>query len=121
MISSIEQKTEGAGRKQEMAKEYREKIEKELREICHDVLVSIDLDLGIYEVEEKKAPGIVHLAREIITKNMRGGPKPAEPSLRHLYAQPTVDTVIPFLTGATFFSLTYRLIEFRVYGMIADA
>lgn len=39
VISSIEQKTEGSERKQQMAKEYREKVEKELREICYDVLV----------------------------------------------------------------------------------
>ena len=41
VISSIEQKTEGSERKQQMAKEYREKVEKELREICNDVLVCI--------------------------------------------------------------------------------
>ena len=41
VISSIEQKTEGAERKQAMAKEYREKIEKELNEICRDVLVRL--------------------------------------------------------------------------------
>ena len=40
VISSIEQKTEGSERKQQMAKEYREKIEKELNDICGDVLVS---------------------------------------------------------------------------------
>lgn len=40
VISSIEQKTEGSERKQAMAKEYREKIEKELKDICNDVLVS---------------------------------------------------------------------------------
>lgn len=40
VISSIEQKTEGSEKKQQMAKEYREKIEKELRDICYDVLVS---------------------------------------------------------------------------------
>jgi len=39
VISSIEQKTEGSERKQTMAKEYREKVENELREICRDVLV----------------------------------------------------------------------------------
>ena len=39
VISSIEQKTEGSERKQSMAREYREKIEKELRDICQDVLV----------------------------------------------------------------------------------
>ena len=39
VISSIEQKTEGSERKQQMAKEYREKVEKELRDICNDVLV----------------------------------------------------------------------------------
>ena len=41
VISSIEQKTEGSERKQQMAKEYREKIEKELNDICGDVLVSL--------------------------------------------------------------------------------
>lgn len=38
VISSIEQKTEGSERKQQMAKEYREKVETELRTICNDVL-----------------------------------------------------------------------------------
>merc|ERR1711876_152927 len=43
VISSIEQKTEGsAERKQQMAKEYREKVEHELREICNDVLGLLD-------------------------------------------------------------------------------
>jgi len=42
VISSIEQKTEGAERKQQMAKEYREKVECELREICQDVLTLLD-------------------------------------------------------------------------------
>jgi len=42
VISSIEQKTEGSERKQQMAKEYREKIEKELRDICKDVLNLLD-------------------------------------------------------------------------------
>ena len=39
MISSIEQKTEGNDRKQAMSKEYRDKVETELRDICNDVLV----------------------------------------------------------------------------------
>jgi len=42
VISSIEQKTEGAEKKQQMAKEYREKVEGELREICNDVLNLLD-------------------------------------------------------------------------------
>merc|ERR1712064_129020 len=41
-ISSIEQKTEGSERKQQMAKEYRDKVECELREICNDVLGLLD-------------------------------------------------------------------------------
>merc|ERR1711893_336279 len=41
-LSSIEQKTEGSEKKQQMAKEYREKVETELREICHDVLGLLD-------------------------------------------------------------------------------
>lgn len=39
VISSIESKTDGSERKQSMSKEYREKVEKELRDICYDVLV----------------------------------------------------------------------------------
>uniref|UniRef100_A0A8C9PW84 14-3-3 domain-containing protein n=1 Tax=Spermophilus dauricus TaxID=99837 RepID=A0A8C9PW84_SPEDA len=38
VVSSFEQKTEGAEKKQPMAREYIEKIETELREICNDVL-----------------------------------------------------------------------------------
>ena len=39
VISSIEQKTESSEHKRAIAKEYREKVENELREICRDVLV----------------------------------------------------------------------------------
>lgn len=42
VISSIEQKSEGSDKKQEMAKAYREKIEKELQDICNDVLNLLD-------------------------------------------------------------------------------
>jgi len=43
VISSIEQKTDGtAERKQQMAKEYREKVEGELKDICNDVLGLLD-------------------------------------------------------------------------------
>ncbi|MBN3308457.1 14-3-3 protein zeta/delta [Amia ocellicauda] len=42
VVSSIEQKTEGSDKKQAMAKEYREKVEKELKEICQDVLNLLD-------------------------------------------------------------------------------
>ncbi|XP_041797512.1 14-3-3 protein zeta-like [Chelmon rostratus] len=38
VVSSIEQKADGSERKQTMAKEYREKIEGELEEICREVL-----------------------------------------------------------------------------------
>jgi len=40
VINSIEQKTEGLERKQQMAREYREKVENELREFCYEILVS---------------------------------------------------------------------------------
>ena len=50
VISSIEQKTDGsAERKQTMAKEYREKVEHELRDICKDVLVSNSLCKNWYK------------------------------------------------------------------------
>jgi 14-3-3 protein beta/theta/zeta len=45
VISSIEQKTESNERKQGMAREYREKVEKELCEICNDVLSLLDKHL----------------------------------------------------------------------------
>lgn len=45
VVSSIEQKTEGNERKQSMAKEYRERIEKELDDICQDVLNLLDKHL----------------------------------------------------------------------------
>lgn len=41
VISSIEQKTERNEKKQQMGREYREKIEAELQDICNDVLVII--------------------------------------------------------------------------------
>ena len=52
VISSIEQKTEGSERKQQMAKEYREKVEKELREICYDVLVNIKFPFFLTHTSE---------------------------------------------------------------------
>ncbi|KAI6221396.1 14-3-3 protein [Aphelenchoides fujianensis] len=42
VISVIEQKTEGPEKKQQMAKEYREKVESELRNICHNVVDLVD-------------------------------------------------------------------------------
>lgn len=50
VISSIEQKTEGSERKQQMAKEYRVKVEKELREICYDVLVSTFIQISLCQL-----------------------------------------------------------------------
>lgn len=41
VISSIEQKTEGNEKKQGMVKSYKQKIEKELEDVCKDVLVSL--------------------------------------------------------------------------------
>uniref|UniRef100_A0A670ILN2 Tyrosine 3-monooxygenase/tryptophan 5-monooxygenase activation protein beta n=1 Tax=Podarcis muralis TaxID=64176 RepID=A0A670ILN2_PODMU len=42
VISSIEQKTERNEKKQQMGREYREKIEAELKDICNDVLELLD-------------------------------------------------------------------------------
>jgi len=44
VISSIEQKTEGSA-KQVMAKDYREKVEKELKDVCNEVLTLLDKHL----------------------------------------------------------------------------
>ncbi|KAK5614746.1 14-3-3 protein beta/alpha-A [Girardinichthys multiradiatus] len=55
VISSIEQKTEGNEKKQQMARDYRVKIEGELQEICHDVLNLLDkfLILNASQAESK--------------------------------------------------------------------
>ncbi|CAJ0950173.1 unnamed protein product [Ranitomeya imitator] len=42
VISSIEQKTDGADKKMQMVKEYREKVEGELKSICDTVLTLLD-------------------------------------------------------------------------------
>ncbi|KAH0619107.1 hypothetical protein JD844_018781 [Phrynosoma platyrhinos] len=42
VISSIEQKTERNEKKQQMGREYREKIEAELQDICNDVLGKLE-------------------------------------------------------------------------------
>lgn len=40
VISSIESKTDGTEKKQQLAKDYKNKVTTELQEICKDVLVS---------------------------------------------------------------------------------
>ena len=62
VISSIEQKTEGSERKQAMAKEYREKVENELREICRDVLVIWILANSVVKTD------CIHFGRLLIVK-----------------------------------------------------
>ncbi|KAH6935677.1 hypothetical protein HPB50_007673 [Hyalomma asiaticum] len=62
VISSIEQKTEGSERKQQMAREYREKVEKELREICYDVLVSSSSLLCRFMAAQRGRAGALGLA-----------------------------------------------------------
>ncbi|KAK5602676.1 hypothetical protein CRENBAI_004805 [Crenichthys baileyi] len=42
VMSSISLKTEGSEKKQQMVKEYREKVEKELEDICNNVLKLLD-------------------------------------------------------------------------------
>lgn len=42
VIASIEEKSEGSAEKSQMAREYREKVEGELRVICEEVLVLMD-------------------------------------------------------------------------------
>ena len=61
VISSIEQKTEGSEKKQAMAKEYRDKVEKELTAICEDVLVSAAAGAGEYKNVFKNISCIVVL------------------------------------------------------------
>uniref|UniRef100_A0A3P9Q3B8 14-3-3 domain-containing protein n=1 Tax=Poecilia reticulata TaxID=8081 RepID=A0A3P9Q3B8_POERE len=51
VVSSIEQKADASEARQAKVKEYREKIEGELKEICNDVLVSLDPSLILYPAE----------------------------------------------------------------------
>ncbi|KAL3888626.1 hypothetical protein ACJMK2_000991 [Sinanodonta woodiana] len=55
VISSIEQKTESSDKKQSMAREYKEKIEKELEEICKDVLELLEKHLINKESSNKES------------------------------------------------------------------
>ena len=50
VISSIEQKSDGSEKKLAMAKEYREKVEGELKSICKDVLVSTFFTVLVHSV-----------------------------------------------------------------------
>ncbi|KAK3735657.1 hypothetical protein QZH41_002563 [Actinostola sp. cb2023] len=53
VISSIEQKNENESKKKEMAKVYRDTIEKELKDVCHDVLALLDNHLIKSATEEE--------------------------------------------------------------------
>ncbi|KAJ7413053.1 14-3-3 protein beta/alpha [Willisornis vidua] len=70
VISSIEQKTERNEKKQQMGKEYREKIEAELQDICNDVLA---FDEAIAELDTlneesyKDSTLIMQLLRDNLT------------------------------------------------------
>lgn len=60
VISSIEQKTEGNEKKLVMAREYREKIETELQDICNDVLVKFSNVCSPIAVNVREALSIIH-------------------------------------------------------------
>lgn len=66
VISSIEQKTERNEKKQQMGKEYREKIEAELQDICNDVLVRAALLLftSVSRLNERSRYTLQQLRRE---------------------------------------------------------
>ena len=60
VISSIESKAGGSEQKQDMAKEYREKIEEELRKLCEEVLDLLDVYL-IPKAEESSDGKVFYL------------------------------------------------------------
>lgn len=76
VISSIEQKTDSGDKKLQMVKEYREKVESELREICHDVLVrrhgsapvNIDLDNLFRTGFQSVSRTVLSVANEVTTR-----------------------------------------------------
>lgn len=76
VISSIEQKTDSGDKKLQMVKEYREKVECELREICHDVLVrrhgsapvNIDLDNLFRTGFQSVSRTVLSFANEVTTR-----------------------------------------------------
>ena len=67
VISSIEQKSDGSDKKQALAKEYREKIETELREICDSVLDLLEKHL----IPNSKKPEAGHESQVFYLK-MKG-------------------------------------------------
>uniref|UniRef100_A0A9L0RMG2 Tyrosine 3-monooxygenase/tryptophan 5-monooxygenase activation protein beta n=1 Tax=Equus caballus TaxID=9796 RepID=A0A9L0RMG2_HORSE len=75
VISSIEQKTERNEKKQQMGREYREKIEAELQDICNDVLA---FDEAIAELDTlneesyKDSTLIMQLLRDNLTVSTAG-------------------------------------------------
>lgn len=52
-MSTIEEKAKGAEHKHKMTKEYREKIESELKAVCHEVLVRVKFVKYIFHQKRK--------------------------------------------------------------------
>ncbi|KAB0356399.1 hypothetical protein FD755_016794 [Muntiacus reevesi] len=75
VVSSIEQKTEGAEKKQQMAREYREKIETELRDICNDVLYFSLIHFGAFYY-----PGIVDQSQQAYQEAFEISKKEMQPT-----------------------------------------
>ncbi|KAL5013352.1 hypothetical protein ScPMuIL_007622 [Solemya velum] len=82
VISSIESKTDGSERKQAMSKEYREKVEKELRDICYDVLALLEQHLipktdqpinqQVQQQQGPEKPDIQRLESKVFYLKMKG-------------------------------------------------
>lgn len=58
VISNIESNPEESDKKSEVVKEYREKVEHELRDICNDVLVSNTVWQGMGKTQDVQVSGL---------------------------------------------------------------
>lgn len=71
VISSIESKTESSDKKQNMAKEYKNKITTELKDICHDVLKLLS-DHLLAESDKKEAETDADKESKVFYLKMKG-------------------------------------------------
>lgn len=112
VISSIEQKTESSARKQQLAREYRERVEKELREICYEVLVSIIWKFS-FSMEHTN---LISILQGLLDKYLI--PKASNPESKVFYLKMKGDYyryLAEVATGETRISKNFQYIQFSSF------
>lgn len=70
VLSSIAVKTEGCEKKQQLVKEYREKVETELQDICDNVLVMCQLSTIIFNPQAWSSVHLIVKWKTILKKKL---------------------------------------------------